>query len=362
MTPRSGDSFWSREEIADAMQKTAKAGFNTVFFNAWSRGWPLWQSEVFYGETGFRADPKLGNRDIFREAVAEAKKAGLDIEAWMEYGFVGWWDGQELKGHPKGPLFTRHPEWLARKQDGSDEYRSGHVGTFYWMAHSQSAVQRFMVALHAEIAARYEVTGIELDRIRYPRLDCGYDSVTVAMYRATHDGNEPPVEPADSAWMRWRADRLIEFHRSVYDSIKHVRPDVLVTNAPGHYSTDAGYSAYEQYLQDWRAWVREGSVDAVQVQMYGDPSELRKLIPSMMKGLKATLRYRLFAGIAVKPSENLFSREEVRELVSIVRGSGLDGYSVWFYNDLRDNDFLEYFGEVINKTKSISPFRGSDFR
>jgi uncharacterized lipoprotein YddW (UPF0748 family) len=212
-------------------------------------------------------------------------------------------------------------------RDGSDAFRSGHVANFYWLAHSHPGVQQFLVDLHAEIAAKYDVSGIELDRIRYPRLDCGYDSVTVSMYRSSHGGNEPPSDPSDSSWMRWRADRLIEFHRAAFLAIKKARPSVLVTNAPGHYSTGEGYSAYEEYLQDWRAWIQQGIVDAVQVQMYGDPDELRKFIPSMIKGLNPTDRFRLFAGIVVKPSERIFSQDQVRDLVSVVRSSGLDGYS-----------------------------------
>jgi len=361
MTPRQGDEFWSRQQIAEAMKNTKDAGFNTVYFLAWSRGWPLWKSEVFRSETGFPTDPNAGDRDILQEAIEEAHACGLDIEAWMEYGFVAWWDGYLLEGYPKGPLFAKHPEWLARRSDGSDEFISGHVGTFYWMAHSQPAVQRFLVALHAEIAQKYDVEGIELDRIRYPRLDCGYDSVTVAMYRAAHNGAYPAA-PDDSAWMRWRADRILEFHKSAYDAIKRVRRNVIVSNAPGHYSSGSGYSAYEDYLQDWKGWIREGSVDAVQVQMYVAPEEFRDVIRSMMRGVRVTDRFRLFAGLVVKPSEKLFAREEIRELVSVTRGAGLDGYAFWFYNDIRDNGLLPFFRDEIHKMKAVSPFRSADFK
>ncbi len=361
MTPRRGDEFWSKQEIAQAMERTREAGFNTVYFLAWSRGWPLWRSEFFQTETGYLTDPRAGDRDILQEAIEEAHARGLDIEAWMEYGFVGWWDGYQLEGYPKGPLFAKHPEWLARRSDGSDEFISGHVGTFYWMAHSQPAVQRFLVELHTEIARKYEVEGIELDRIRYPRLDCGYDSVTVSMYRASHQGAHPPA-PDDSAWMRWRADRLLEFHKAAFASIKRERPGIIVSNAPGHYSTGAGYSAYEDYLPDWKGWIRGGSVDAVQVQMYVAPEEFRDVVRSMMRGIRVEDRFRLFAGLVVKPSEKLFSREQIRELVSISRGAGLDGYAFWFYNDIRDNGLLPFFRDEIHKMKAVSPFRSADFK
>jgi len=136
MTPRNGSGFWTKAEIARAMDSVANNNFNVVYFNAWSRGWPLWRSDYFYSHTGYYTDPAAGNRDILQEAIAEAHCRGLEIEAWCEYGFVAWWNGNSLPGYPKGPLLALHPDWIAKKRDGREEFESGHVGVFYWMSHN----------------------------------------------------------------------------------------------------------------------------------------------------------------------------------------------------------------------------------
>ncbi len=361
MTPRSGSGFWTKAEIARAMDSVANANFNVVYFNAWSRGWPLWRSDYFFSETGFYTDPAAGNRDILQEAIAEAHRRGLEIEAWMEYGFVAWWDGYSLPGYPKGPLLARHPDWSARKRDGSDGFESGHVGVFYWMSHNHPAVQHFMVKLHQEIALKYDVDGIELDRIRYPHLDCGYDSASVARYQL-HFGTPPPQNISDPQWMRWRADQLIAFHRSAYDSIKAANPNVTVSNAPSHYSSGSNYPSYENFLQDWRAWLNSRILDNAQIQMYVMPGTLAQYIPSALSGLQDSVRRYAYAGIAPKTTNFTLSASETIQLITVCRNAGLRGHAFWYYNDIVD---LGYFGVIRSQaypTKVPVPDRRSGWR
>lgn len=360
MTPRDGARLWNREEIRTAMRKTAEANFNTVYFLAWSRGWPLWQSRLFEREFGFATDPAAGDRDLLAEATEEAHAAGLRIEAWMEYGFVGWWSGNEIDSLPYGPIFRKYPAWLARDSKGSEGFVSGHVGTFYWMAHSQPAVQTFLADLHAEVAARYDVDGIELDRIRYPKHDCGYDSTTVAMYSAGHAGAQPPMDPSDPAWIRWRADRLVEFHRLAFQRIKRANPRIVVSNAPGHYATGDVYGSYEEYLQDWRQWLKDGSVEMVQIQMYGRPADFRTYVESAVAPLAESLRVRTTSGLVVKPGGNAMSAAEVVELVKIARRYTPSGHSFWYYNDLRDGGLLEVLAREVYQKKARVPIDRKD--
>ncbi len=360
MTPREGPRLWSREEIRAAMQQTAAANFNTVYFLAWSRGWPLWQSRLYRREFGFASDPAAGDRDILAEAVEEAHAVGLHVEAWMEYGFVGWWSGNQIDSLPLGPIFRKHPEWLARDSKGSAEFPSGHLGVFYWMAHSQPAVQSFLADLHAEVAADYDIDGIELDRVRYPKHDCGYDSLTTAIYAASHGGAAPPSNASEPAWMRWRADRIVEFHRMAYQRITKANPRVMVSNAPGHYTTGEEYGSYEEYLQDWRQWLKDGSVDLVQIQMYGRPADFRKYVRAAVAPLPESLRVRTTSGLAVKPGGEATEAKEVVELVRIARQFTPSGHSFWYYNDLRDGGLFDVLRREVYQQKATFPLGWRD--
>ncbi len=354
--PRSGNQIWSKEQIADAMKMAASHNFNTVYFNVWSRGWPLWRSDAFHEETGFYTEPAAKERDILQEAIAEAKKNGLMIEAWLEYGFVAWWSGYNLAGFPKGPLFARHPEWLAKNSKGSDQFPSGHVGTFYWLNHNHPDVHQFLIGLCQEMALKYEITGIELDRIRYPCLDCGYDEYTVELYKQEHNGQLPPSDPANTQWKRWRANKLTAFQSAAYDAIKAIHPRLIVSNAPSHYSSGDSYPAYENFLQDWRSWLNLKKLDVAQVQMYVRPEDLKGYIPSALRGIEQHAIHKVFVGIASKTSSFTLTGEETIELIRTVRNSGLKGNSFWYYDDLLKLGYFPIIRQKAYVSKVPVPF------
>lgn len=226
------NSFASKELLASQMDSLANNNFNVVYVNLWSRGYPLWKSDVFFSHTGMYIDPTYNGRDILAEAIAEGHRNGLHVVAWFEYGFVGGWTGNMPPGQ-KGPIFNAHPDWVARRQNGLEK----DTNNFYWMIHVHQPAQNFLIAMAAEIARNYDVDGIQLDRIRYSSKEYGYDSVTVNLYKSEHGGASPPANISNSSWIRWRADKLNNFVARFYDSIKTINSYLQISNAPGHYSS-----------------------------------------------------------------------------------------------------------------------------
>ncbi len=364
-TPRSGNTFVSQSAIAAAMDSLARNNFNVVYFNAWSRGFPLWRSQVYYDESGYYTDPSAGTRDILQEAITEAHRAGIEIEAWMEYGFAGWWPGHPLTTtFSRGPVFARHPQWLARDASGSDTLGNPEGTFFYWFSHNNPEAQNFLIQLHQEIAEKYDVDGIELDRIRYPSLNCGYDSVSIAIYKSENGGNPPPSDVGNTQWMRWRADKLVQFHGAIYDSLKAVNPHIIISNAPAHYSTSYQTypKAYYDYLQDWWAWLNNAKLDAVQLQMYVGSSSLQSYIPSALYGVQTAQRSKVYAGIAVNPGGTPVSQQEAVNLITVTRNQGLQGNSVWYYGDLVAYGYFPTLKAGPYAAKVLPPYRDANWR
>lgn len=321
------NSLNSKETLAAAMDSLAANNFNVVYVNAWSRGYPLWQSEVFKSYTGVSIDPIYGKRDILAEAIAEGHKRGLHVEAWFEYGFVGGWTGNQPPGG-KGPIFNVKPEWVAKKLDGSEIDNSN----FYWMIHSHQEVQDFLIALVTEVCRNYDFDGIELDRIRYSSLLYGYDSYTDSLFRTENNGNPPPQQYNESNWIRWRADKLNEFMARAYDSVKAISPHINVSNAPSLYSS-ASYTAYNDYCQDWVWWVNNNKIDNVQVQSYVGSSSSFQAILNFVSTLISD-KSKVFPAFAVKPNGNPISLTEAKNFVLTSRSKGFNGNAVWYFTDL----------------------------
>lgn len=305
----------TKAEITEQMEALAAAHFNLVYFDVWRYGYPYYQSQVFEDVTGITTDPALPEgRDILMEAIAEAHRVGLQLEAWFEFGFVA---SVGYNDH----VWEALPEWFAMKQNGSTDFEWG----FKWLSHCNRDAQEFLISLCTEVARNYDVDGIELDRIRYPGLDCGYDSATVALYASEHNGNEPPTFTANAGWMRWRADKLTAFMADCYDSVKAVNPDLMVSNAPIVYSY-----GYTNFCQDWRPWINDGYLDNVAPQVY------RATNASYVYDLDIQRSYvnnqdLLYPGITTMVNTSMVDVNEFLQMIESTRARGLEGHVIWYH-------------------------------
>jgi uncharacterized lipoprotein YddW (UPF0748 family) len=87
-----------------------------------------------------------------------------------------------------------------------------------------------------------------------------------------------------SKWVNWRADQFSSFVKGLAASIRSVNPKLKIVVAPNYYN-----HSRSTRLQDWKRWVKDGSVDELIIQVYQkDFSEFQKEfirpeIPEMMR-------------------------------------------------------------------------------
>ena len=347
------NSLSSKEVLAKAMDSLAANNFNTVFVNVWSRGYPLWKSDVFFRETGVYIDPTFQGRDILAEAIVEGHKRGLHIEAWFEYGFVGGWTGNQPPG-VKGPIFQNHPDWVARRNDGGEVDGSN----FYWMIHTKPEVQNFLIAMCTEIARNYDVDGIELDRIRYSSLSYGYDPYTDSLYRAQNNGNPPPTTVSDTSWIRWRANNLNQFMLRTRDSIKAINPHINISNAPSLYASGS-YTSYNTFCQDWIGWLSDGSVDNVQVQSYVGTSTSFSSILNYITQIVPDIN-KVYPAFAISPNGNTISNQEITNFINVTRTKGFKGNAIWYFTDL--GSVFPYIRQNLYQSPNYPPHSTASWR
>jgi uncharacterized lipoprotein YddW (UPF0748 family) len=350
------DSLGSKEALAQAMDRAASHHFNTVYVNVWSRGYPLWRSQVFFNHTGLAIDPTFSSRDILAEAVAEGHRNGLQVFAWFEYGFVGGYTGWYPGSSGKGRIFDVHPDWVARQRNGTEIDGSN----FYWMAHTRPEVQEFLIQLASEVAAHYDLDGIELDRVRYSNLTYGHDPYTLSVYASEHNGAPPPVSDSDSGWIRWRADQLNAFHATLHDRIKDLYPRFIVANAPSAYSSSS-YTAYNSFCQDWVWWLDNRKVDAIELQCY----------VSTAASFSNNLRYvatqttnlaKISPAFALRPNNSWIAYPEILAFVDVARSGGFGCQAAWYYTDLNTSNYFPNLLDNRYTTASSPSYFPPDWR
>jgi uncharacterized lipoprotein YddW (UPF0748 family) len=336
-------SLVTREEIRSTLEQLALANFNLVLVNVWSRGYPLWPSNVYAKETSLSIDPGFLGRDPLAELIEESARFGLVVMPWFEYGFIGGYSGYYPGVAGQGPLFDRHPEWLARTRAGLTGFTAP-GGLFYWMSQTNPEVRQFLIRLVEEVAQSYQIVGIQFDRARYPQLDCGYDEHTLTLYRQM-SGQKGLPEPGDPQWMRWRADQINLFILELRQRVRGVSARHLVSNAPIVYP----YS-YVNFLQEYPVWIAQGGVDLVMPQIYRRDSVQFEAELNRQLATVASLD-----GVVPGIDSTNPTVDELIRMVEIVRSRRLPGVALWYYRSLLNKGALQALRQTVFSQKATLP-------
>jgi uncharacterized lipoprotein YddW (UPF0748 family) len=316
----------SRKSIAEAMQFLADHHFNIVFPVVWNNAYTLYRSAVMDSMFGRVINPIYGERDPLAEVIAEAHQRNIAVVAWFEYGFAASYNENG------GFILETKPEWAAKDVKGRLVAKNG----FEWMNANHPEVRKFMLSLVSEVASGYEVDGVQGDdRMPAQPSTSGYDDFTVQLYRKVHDGYDPPYNQFDPEWLNWRARSLNLFGHALYDEVKKIDPRVLVTWAPSIYRW-----CYEEYLQDWPAWVAGGYSDVIIPQHYRYTIEEYKItLDSQLEVLGKIKKPNgfFYPGILISSGSYVIDEEHLSEALRYNRSRNIEGEVFFFYEGLRKN-------------------------
>jgi uncharacterized lipoprotein YddW (UPF0748 family) len=311
-----------RDSIAEAMEFLKRHHFNAVYVVVWNSAYTLYPSRVMERRFGTAIHPRFAGRDPLADVVAEAHARGIAVIAWFEYGLAA---SYQAGG---GPILKKNPSWAERDSAGKLLTKNG----FEWLNGFHPDVQDFLLSLVAEVAENYDVDGIQGDdRLPAQPVEGGYSAFTAGLWSAEHGGAQPPKDPRDPAWMRWRADRLTQFAQALFRKAKESRPGLVVTWSPGPYPW-----CYQEYLQDWPAWMQAGSVDIVHPQLYRRSFEAYKaVLSSQLSGAGSSAAGRMYPGVLISLGGWLAPAEDILRAVQLNREHGLGGEVFFFYEGLR---------------------------
>lgn len=322
----------SKQRIAEAMDFLAETGFNVVFPVVWNKGVTLYRSSTMQQTFGVEIDPNFSDRDPLAEVITEARRVGLKVIPWFEYGFAS---SYNLNG---GMLLQTKPEWAARDGNGKLLKKNG----FEWLNALDSQVQEFLLNLVLEVAKNYDVDGIQGDD-RFPALPCegGYDEGTIALYRQ-QCGENPPLNYKEQQWLQWRADILTDFLGRLYQEVKAVNPRLMVSMSPNIY--DWGF---KEYLQDSATWLKRGIVDIIHPQIYRRDFLNYKCIVERVVNEQFTdgTLAKLAPGILMKLGAYCISPKYLVQAIECNRKLGINGEVCFFYEGLRENNHA--LGKVL---------------
>lgn len=332
--------FNSKQNIASAMDFLAQTGFNVVFPVVWNNAYTIYPSRVMRDTFGREINPRFVGRDPLAELIVEAKRVGLAVIPWFEYGFASSYNQNG------GPLLAKKPEWSALDSSGNLLKKNN----FEWMNALDPDVQQFMLSLVLEVAKNYDVTGIQGDD-RLPALpsEGSYDSKTIQRYEKQFN-QKPPQNFKETQWLQWRADILTDFLTRLYQEVIAIKPNLVISISPSVYPW-----GLQEYLQDTQAWIDQGLVDLIHPQLYRRDFEsykqyIDRLITQQFTPLQLPF---LVPGILIKVGSYRISPELLLQQIKYNRDRNIQGEVFFFYEGLReDNDTL---GKVLREGPYAQP-------
>ncbi len=213
-----------------------------------------------------------------------------------------------------------------------------------WLCPSNPDNRAFELAAIRDMVTRYpELDGVQLDYIRYKSLDTCFCSGCRARFTA-ETGLRVKRWPADvrsgaqsASYRQWRRDQITRFVAEVRRDIRRINPRIKLSASV--YASYPGCA--DSIAQDWAVWLRRGLIDfACPMNYTADPARFIEWYRKQVS--YPGVRGKLFAGIGITSLECRLSAVETMNQISLLRGEGATGFTLFEANPTLRSDILPY--------------------
>ena len=308
-----------QQELIEILDKLKAAHFNTVLFQARTRGDVLYRSDIEpmnsvltgkkYGDPGY---------DPLAFAVEECHKRGMECHAWMV----------------TLPLGNRkHVNYLgARSVTKTHRNICVPYGRQWYLNAGNPETKEYLMSLVREVVTRYDVDGVHFDFLRYPE--------HARRFPDSYDYNK---RSRGRSLEQWRRDNLTEILRYIYGKVKELKPWVKVSTSPvGKYRDTSrypsrGWNAYHAVYQDVQGWLGEGIQDQIYPMMYFRGNHF---YPFALDWQEQSNGRHIVPGLGIyflHPSEGNWSLDEIERQLRFVRTEQMAGEAHYRVAFLMDN-------------------------
>ncbi len=238
-----------QEELCRILDRLKEIHINTVLLQTRVRGSVIYPSDIEPWDACLTGTPgRSPGYDPLAFAIAECHRRGMELHAWLVA--IPCFKTSAAPASKKSVLKT-HPHLCVRHNDS------------WYLNPGEPETAAYLASICHEITSRYDIDGIHFDYIRYPE-NAGRFNDAAAYRKYGKKQNK-----AD-----WRRANVTRCVRTMYKTVKDIRPWVKVSSSPvGKFSDLSRYpshnwNAYSAVYQDAQGWLREGIQDLLFPMMY----------------------------------------------------------------------------------------------
>lgn len=273
-------------EVCNFLDKVSEIGINTIYLNTNFGGACLYTSQYLKNRTTGTYTYE-GYKDYLECFITEAHKRNIRVVAWTNTFICG--DGYL-------PNYI-NKDYVAIDYNGKNNYNG-----MYFYDITRSEVKTLLNCVFDELAANYDLDGIEFDFIRYPASnllsftdtitditklnDFCYTDSSINLFKGKYNitGDVKTLmlndENIRKLWQEFKVNNVTEMVKMLSSTIKKANPNTKVSAAV--MTSISG--AIKTYAQDFLSWVEEGYVDCLEPMMYvGSNSYLMARLASFVE-------------------------------------------------------------------------------
>jgi len=314
--PPTFDQEEQKQALLKIFDNVERKNLNTIYFQVRSNSVLLLESSIepwsphITGTVGER-----GNYDPLEFAIKEAHKRGLEIHAWINT--LRCFSGTEeiIKNYSRH-LLNLHSNWVYKAiTDGKESF---------WLDPGLPEARNYLVKLINELVENYNIDGVQLDFIRYPKKDID-DKFSYSIY-----GNDQDIG-------KWRRDNITKLVGDISNKIKSKKPFVKLGVTPiGIYKNNkiiSGLEGYYDVYQDSREWLKLGIIDYAVPQIYWDIESDPKFTLLAEEWSDFSYGKNIIIGIgAYKPNV----KKDIEKMIDISRKANVSGIAFFRYGNIKN--------------------------
>lgn len=306
--------YESTQTLAARLDGLAAMGMTDVMLNCWYRGYTAYPDSKVA-----EMDPelaKLGRVDVYGDAVRAIRERGMRCVAWLEYGLFSGHDKEAgEKARARQVFMSKHKELLSVDSSGNPDNTIANYGTFFTLCPANPASYELIAQIALEVAGRYEVDEIQLDRMKFAddkRCFCDYCKKNYKQDTG-RELNEGEIGKSD--FVSWKREKNANGLKIVHDLLKAKHPGLALSS----YVTWP--AEMNLVAQSWDLWLSRGYVDRLTVGAYvdfdGTVRDTRRLAGEH------------FSKVDFAIHAEQCTPERVLRQVEKLRSGGVGGWSLW---------------------------------
>lgn len=334
-------------KVFEMMKDLKRYDINTLYVQVYARCEAMYRSQLVPRSTELLNAPF--NYDPLDLIVRLGHNEGYKVHAWINLYYA--WSHAPFP-QTSNHIANKHPEWFLSDEKGMNlkNYSVEEIKTMglegYFLEPGNEAVREHLKAIAKEIIDNYEVDGIHMDYVRYPRRDYGYDiGARVGFMREYYVdpwniknkisvdesfGNDDFLD-LESKWENWRRDQVSRTVREIFEVVKLKDPSLEVSVAViGDHN-----HAYQDLYQDWVVWAQSNYVDYVVPMLYS--SSVDWIDRKTKSTIELVGREKLVVGLGAYLQEN----ENLVQEIARVQSVGTRGYLLFSYGGMKEKGYFE---------------------